>query len=129
MERKDASSVIAAKVEPRQVEGEAVGVRPPEADATRCLYCDGSPALLFTENETNKERLFGVPSATPFVKDGIDSFVVHGRTDAVNPQQIGTKAGAHYVVTVDPPFPLQNSAIFTPYCRKLLFKGPGACPS
>ncbi|MFA1627634.1 hypothetical protein ACDY96_34390 [Rhizobium mongolense] len=101
VERKDASSVIAAKVEPRQVEGEAVGVRPPEGDATRYLYCDGSPALLFTENETNKERLFGVPSATPFVKDGIDSFVVHGRTDAVNPQQIGTKAGAHYVVTVD----------------------------
>ncbi|WP_051447577.1 MGH1-like glycoside hydrolase domain-containing protein [Rhizobium leguminosarum] len=92
VERNDAPAVIAAKAAPGQ---------PAEADETRYLYCDGSPALLFTENETNTQRLFGVPSATPFVKDGIDSFVVRARTDAVNPQQIGTKAAAHYVVIVD----------------------------
>ena len=38
-----------------------------------------SPTLLFTENETNTERLFGVPNATPFVKDGINNCVVHGQ--------------------------------------------------
>ncbi|NKL32428.1 glucosidase [Rhizobium leguminosarum bv. viciae] len=92
VEQNDAPAVIAAKAAPGQ---------PAEAGETRYLYCDGSPALLFTENETNTLRLFGVPSATPFVKDGIDSFVLHARTDAVNPQQIGTKASAHYVVIVD----------------------------
>jgi hypothetical protein len=39
--------------------------------------------LLFTENDTNTERLFGVPNATPFVKDGINNFVVEGKFDAV----------------------------------------------
>jgi hypothetical protein len=66
----------------------------------RYLYCDGSPKLLFTENETNTERLFGVPNATPFVKDGINNCVVHGKTDAVNPAQTGTKVAAQYVITV-----------------------------
>jgi len=66
----------------------------------RFFYCDGSPNLLFTENDTNTERLFGVPNATAFVKDGIDNFVVHGQTGAVNPQQTGTKVAARYVLTV-----------------------------
>jgi hypothetical protein len=66
------------------------------------LYCEGSPGLLFTDNETNTERLFGTPNATPFVKDGINDFVVNGRTDAVNGRQTGTKAAAPYVVTVGP---------------------------
>ncbi len=68
----------------------------------RYFYCDGSPKLLFTENDTNTERLFGVPNATPFVKDGINNYVVHGQTDAVNSQQTGTKVAAHYVITVGP---------------------------
>ncbi len=58
------------------------------------------PAVLVTENETNSERLFGVPNASPFVKDGIDEAVVHGRHDAVNPTGTGTKAAAHYRVDV-----------------------------
>ena len=49
------------------------------------LYCDGAAALLFTENETNTERLFGKPNPTPYVKDGINDYVVHGQTDRVNP--------------------------------------------
>ena len=65
------------------------------------LQCDGNPALLFTENDTNNERLFGTPNATPYVKDGINSYVVAGRQDAVNPNQTGTKAAAHYQVNVD----------------------------
>ena len=56
----------------------------------------GNPALLFTENETNNERLFGTANATPYVKDGINDYVVAGRQDAVNPNQTGTKAAAHY---------------------------------
>ena len=52
--------------------------------------------MLFTENETNNQRLFGSPNAGPYVKDGINDFVVAGRQDAVNPDQTGTKAAAHY---------------------------------
>src|SRR5690242_8329672 len=60
------------------------------------LECEGAPALLFTDNETNNQRLFGTANPSPFVKDGINDFVVHGRSDAVNPAETGTKAAAHY---------------------------------
>ena len=60
------------------------------------LYCDGAPALLFTENDTNNRRLFGTPNATPYVKDAINDYVVTGDRGAVNPAQTGTKAAAHY---------------------------------
>jgi hypothetical protein len=59
-----------------------------------------APALLFTENETNAERLWGVPNPTPYVKDSIDDAVVHGAISATNPAQRGTKAAAHYVANV-----------------------------
>ena len=49
------------------------------------LVCEGTPELLFTENETNAQRLWGVPNSTPYVKDGIGEAVVHGRDEAVNP--------------------------------------------
>src|SRR6516165_11100416 len=64
------------------------------------LYCDGDPPLLFTENDTNNERIFGTPNATPYVKDAFNSYVVGGRREAVNPAQIGTKAAAHYRLNV-----------------------------
>jgi mannosylglycerate hydrolase MGH1-like protein/glycosyl hydrolase family 63 len=66
----------------------------------RWLYCEGSPELLFTENETNLHRLFGVDNNSGFVKDGIHDHVVNGATDAVNPERIGTKAAAHYVLAI-----------------------------
>ncbi len=66
----------------------------------RFLYAQGGASFLFTENETNNERLFGAPNATPYVKDGINDYVVHGRPEAVNPNGHGTKAAAHYVLTV-----------------------------
>jgi len=66
----------------------------------RYLYCEEEVPLLFTENETNKERIFGTPNRTPYVKDGLDEFVVHGRTGAVNPAARGTKVGCHYRLTV-----------------------------
>ncbi|PZM15756.1 MGH1-like glycoside hydrolase domain-containing protein [Rhizobium tubonense] len=67
---------------------------------TTYLCCDGAPKLLFTENETNTERLYGVPNRTQFAKDGINDYVVNGRLEAVNSQQSGTKVAAQYVVTV-----------------------------
>ncbi len=64
------------------------------------LHCDGNPRLLFTENDTNNERVFGTPNATPYVKDGINNYVVSGRQEATNPNQTGTKVAAHYQLTV-----------------------------
>jgi hypothetical protein len=60
------------------------------------------PALLFTENETNMERLFGASNQGPFVKDAFHERVVNGRVAAVNPANEGTKAGAHYRFTLGP---------------------------
>jgi len=62
----------------------------------RWLYCQGADTLLFTENETNLQRLFGVENAGPYVKDGINDYIVHGRTAAVNPDRRGTKVSPHY---------------------------------
>ena len=59
-------------------------------------------AALFTENETNTQRIFGVPNRSPYVKDGINNYVVHGQDGAVNPEKKGTKAAAHYRLTVGP---------------------------
>jgi hypothetical protein len=64
------------------------------------LHCDGNPRLLFTENDTNNERISGTPNASPYVKDGINNFVVAGRHEAINPNQTGTKAAAHYQLNV-----------------------------
>jgi hypothetical protein len=60
------------------------------------------PLLLFTENDTNTERLFGVPNAIPYVKDAIHAAVVHGRTEKVNPERIGSKAAAHFQAELAP---------------------------
>jgi hypothetical protein len=59
-----------------------------------------SPTLLFTENDTNVTRLYGVEAPGQYSKDGINDFVVSGRVDAVNPAGVGTKAAAHYQVVV-----------------------------
>ncbi|HZE88367.1 MAG TPA: glucosidase, partial [Verrucomicrobiae bacterium] len=62
---------------------------------------DGKPPeLLFTENETNTQRLFGSPNATPHVKDAFHEHVIRGSQDAVNPERKGTKAAAHYILTI-----------------------------
>ncbi len=66
----------------------------------RYLYCEGDVPLLFTENETNNERIFGTPNASPYVKDGINNYVVKGNRNAVNPEKTGTKSAAHYQLNV-----------------------------
>jgi hypothetical protein len=68
----------------------------------RYFICEGGAPLLFTENETNMQRVFGVPNRSPFVKDGINNYVVHGQQDAVNPAQKGTKVAALYRLNVKP---------------------------
>jgi len=57
---------------------------------------------LFTDNETNNERMFGVPNVTPYVKDAFHDAVIHGRNEAVNPKEYGTKATPHYVLEIPP---------------------------
>ncbi|HKC24524.1 MAG TPA: glucosidase, partial [Thermoanaerobaculia bacterium] len=68
----------------------------------RRLLCEGTPELLFTENETNKERLWGVENETRYVKDGIGDAVVRGTRETVNPAGFGTKASAYYTLPLGP---------------------------
>ena len=68
----------------------------------RWLFCNGMPELLFTENETNTRRLYNYENGTRYAKDGINDYVVHGVKDAVNPVKSGTKAAAHYPLTLGP---------------------------
>ncbi|MGH7824974.1 MAG: MGH1-like glycoside hydrolase domain-containing protein [Candidatus Binatia bacterium] len=69
---------------------------------TRRLYCEGTPALLFTENETNYSRLFNSGNGFPHVKDAINDYLVDGVKTSVNPAPAGTKAAAHYSMTLAP---------------------------
>jgi len=62
----------------------------------RWLFCQDNPPLLFTENETNLQRLYGVANTSLYVKDAFHDLIVHNRQEAVNPAQIGTKAAARY---------------------------------
>ena len=73
-----------------------------KAYGKRWLLCEGEPELLFTENETNAKRLFGGENRTPYVKDGINDYVVHGNREAVNPDKTGTKASALYCLRLAP---------------------------
>jgi hypothetical protein len=64
------------------------------------LQCEGASELLFTENETNAQRLWGQPNPTPYVKDAFHEHVIRGRADAVNPAKVGSKAAALYHLNV-----------------------------
>jgi hypothetical protein len=61
---------------------------------------NAAPPWLVTENETNYERIFGSQSATPFQKDAFHKLLIEGQAQAVNPELVGTKAAAHYVLEV-----------------------------
>ena len=67
---------------------------------SRWLNFEGDCELIFTENETNDQRLFNVPNRTPYVKDGFNEYLVRGEKTAVNPAKIGTKAAANYELNV-----------------------------
>jgi hypothetical protein len=66
----------------------------------RRLYCEAAAELLFTENETNTARIVHVRNRTPYVKDGINNYIVNGIREAVNPELSGTKASARYPLTI-----------------------------
>jgi hypothetical protein len=68
----------------------------------RNLLCEGKPQLLFTENETNFQRLCGSENSSPYTKDGINDYVVGGVKSTVNPELIGSKAAACYPLTLGP---------------------------
>jgi hypothetical protein len=88
----------AATVEARAL---VVAASHPDLGEVR-LVCEGAEELLFVENETNTERLFGSPRPSPFVKDGINEHVVGGSAAAVNPAKVGTKAAARYTLAIPP---------------------------
>ncbi len=62
----------------------------------RFLYAEGEPQLLFTENETNQEAVWGTPNKTPYVKDSFHRYLIHGDKDSVHPEEKGTKMGVVY---------------------------------
>jgi hypothetical protein len=64
------------------------------------LYCDRNVPLLFTENETNQERISGGANTSPYVKDGINNYIVNGETAAINSLNVGTKVSPHYRLRV-----------------------------
>jgi hypothetical protein len=64
------------------------------------LYGSQAAELLFTENESNCQRLWGCTNATPYVKDSFHRYVIDSRSDAVNPAHQGTKCAAWYKLTV-----------------------------
>ncbi len=80
----------------------------------RRLVLEGSPELLFTENETNYSRLFGVENPGPYVKDGFNDYLVEGDRNAVNPARTGTKAAGLYFVHLEPGESWSTRLRFTP---------------
>jgi hypothetical protein len=65
------------------------------------LYCGTPDELIFTENETNYEKLFGVSNRCSYLKDGINDYIVEGRRSVVNSEEVGTKGSAHYLLTLE----------------------------
>jgi hypothetical protein len=63
-------------------------------------YVEGKANFLFTENESNNEKLYQFPNASSYVKDGINDYLVNGKSDAINPQQSGTKVAVHFNIQV-----------------------------
>ena len=68
----------------------------------RWLLAEGAPEMLFTENETNFQRVFGFPDGSQYVKDSFHAYVIGGVKEAVNPAQKGTKCAAHYQAKIAP---------------------------
>jgi hypothetical protein len=68
----------------------------------RTVHFEGTPELLFTENDTNFSKLFGIGNVQPYVKDAFHDYVIESRREAVNPKAYGTKASALYVLTLEP---------------------------
>ena len=97
------SGDLTGKPQIEQISGSMVEATHPtlgsfRLQAKRCGETE--PDWLFTENETNCERVFGTSSSTAFRKDAFHDFVVKGDRGAVCPANVGTKAAAHYPLTI-----------------------------
>src|SRR5262249_55124278 len=66
------------------------------------IWVDGAKELLFTDNETNTQALYGVPNKISYVKDAFHSYVVEGKRASVSPARAGTKAAARFTLTLEP---------------------------
>jgi Glycosyl hydrolase family 63 C-terminal domain len=77
-------------------------------EGTYFLYAQGTPECIFTENETNHQKLYNTPNASPYTKDAFHRFIVHGEKEAIHPQGTGTKAAAIYRAKIHP----GDSAVF-----------------
>jgi hypothetical protein len=85
----------------RKAGNQEIELEHPNLERRQLAYEDCAE-LLFTDNETNFERLFHASNTTQYVKDGINDYIVHGTVDAVNPKHEGTKAAAHYKLSLAP---------------------------
>jgi hypothetical protein len=92
-------SPAGTRPEMQQIDARRIAATHPDI-GPRILTADAEPHWLFTENETNFERFGRGPNATPYVKDGFHNYLVLGRTAAVNPAKRGTKACAHYSMSI-----------------------------
>jgi hypothetical protein len=82
----------------RMAEENSIEIQSPSS--TYFLFCENADELLFCENNTNKQKLFSAENESQFVKDGINDYIVDGKTDAVNPAKRGTKAAANYALNI-----------------------------
>ncbi|MEM7335667.1 MAG: glucosidase, partial [Chloroflexota bacterium] len=81
----------------------SLGVKATHADSgAYYFYAHQAEQFLFTENESNNERLFNSPNVTPYVKDAFHRYVIDGEQTAVNPQKTGTKVAGIYVLDIQP---------------------------
>ena len=87
-----------ARPELRAISADTIELNEPQY-GKRWLACCGAPELLFTENETNTRRVYGSVGGPQFAKDGINDHIVHG-APSVNPAGLGTKASAHYSISL-----------------------------
>jgi hypothetical protein len=112
---------VGPRPELRLADGDAHVIEATHVELGRwTLAGDGAPEPLFTENETNVERLLGIPNRTPYVKDAFHAYLIHGQRDAVNPACTGTKVAMHYQLAT----PAQGSA--TVRLRLRTARSPGA---
>ena len=102
----DRRPALAALDDSSSGDGQTPGFRLVRADhqelGTYWLAAEGAPQLLFTENTSNAERLWGMPNQTPFVKDSINDLIVSHAEGRVNPAGTGTKMAAHYSLQIEP---------------------------
>ena len=91
---------LATKPRLQRSSDKLIQLQHPQQGAYR-LELDGKPELLFTENETDTQRIWGWEGSTRYFKDAFHRYIVDGQRQAVNPEQIGTKACAVYRTNLD----------------------------